>query len=122
MSDENERRPRRKNQGRRKTFGGVTPSVPDPESFDFEAWRDQVAGVVLDLAATLDEFDSFDVRDRCTVLGIEEPPHPNHWGTVYSTLHKGGYIVPVAWSAGRRARLRGGGVRVWTATRRGGAL
>ena len=89
------------------TAARVPSDTPPPAD-----WAADAEDAVLQLAAVPVPFGPDDVR----ALGVAEPDHPNRWGSVFSGLHRAGYIHPVAFVASaRRARHRGL-QRLWVGT------
>lgn len=63
----------------------MTPAAPDGQD-----WLSCVLRVARDLAAADGSLTPSRLRERCATLGLE-PPHPNHWGSVWARLRTAGW-------------------------------
>lgn len=89
-----------------------TAIVGGPADTDAEGWRADAEDAVLRLAAVGVPFGADEVR----ALGVAEPPHPNHWGPVFSALHRAGYLVPTGYTTSARRPRHCGVQALWTGT------
>lgn len=83
----------------------MTAAVLEPET----DWKADALDVIADLAASGMTFNADTLRAR----GIEEPPHPNQWGSVFSTARRRGLIMKADYSNSQRKSRHGGGLLSW---------
>lgn len=97
---------------------GAYNGVDQAEENTEPNWRDWAFNVIQELARTGREFTNDDVRLR----GVDEPPHPNHWGALFTAARRKGLIEPTgqvrpSTTPSRNASLN----RVWRGVERKGA-
>lgn len=72
-------------------------------------WKAEALGVIEDLAKTGATFNADTLRER----GVQEPPHHNQWGGLFTTAKHRGLITKADYSSSRRKSRHGGFLHAW---------
>lgn len=74
------------------------------------AWADEAIQAIEAEARTGQPFDGYAVQQR---QGLEDPPAPSMWGSVFKTAARRGIIHECGFHITSRPTRRGGITRVW---------
>lgn len=79
-----------------------------PMALEDPAWAEKVLAVIETYAAHGRRFTADDLH---AVVG--EPPHPNHWGTIFHVAKARGWIVRDGYRTSRRPARKHSVLAVW---------
>jgi hypothetical protein len=83
----------------------VKAAVLEPEV----PWKERALGEIEDLAKTGATFNADTLRER----GVQEPVHPNQWGSLFAKAHRRGLITKADYSSSQRKSRHGGFLHAW---------
>lgn len=84
--------------------------LPEPEPP--EVWREIARGVMDELAASGEPFDSWSLSEK----GVPAPANPNCWGALFLTYSTKRLIEPVGHRHSRRRSRHSGACQTWRGT------
>lgn len=82
------------------------------ETYDNSAdewWKSCAMRALRTKAASGQIFDAFDL----TEMGVPDPMHPNHWGSLFRVAANAGLITEAGFHQSRRPGRAGGVCRLW---------
>ena len=83
-----------------------------PAVLEYESWADQGIRAIEAAAAKGEPFDAWSL----TIAGLEPPPHPNHWGSLFRRAKGLGIIQKVDYHPSSRPARSHGVCARWKAT------
>lgn len=83
-----------------------TPAVLD--DYD-DAWNADALDLLVKVAESGADFDANTLTER----GLRQPPHPNHWGSLFRSAYAAHIITPIGFRQSTRPSRAGGVCRIW---------